>query len=31
MPKWEEKMVRLGHIDVVRQEALIDKDSKNRK
>lgn len=28
MPKWEEKMVRLGHIDVVRQEALIDKESK---
>lgn len=33
MPKWEEKMVRLGHIDVVRQEALIhDKEStKGRK
>lgn len=33
MPKWEEKMVRLGHIDVVRQEALIhDREStKGRK
>ena len=24
MTKWEEKMIRLGHIDVVRQDSLID-------
>lgn len=30
MPKWEEKMVRLGHIDVVRQEALIEPEKKRK-